>query len=519
MACVLFVSCSDDKIEEVPYEGVAELKSFGFYAEDNEGVLTMDYIAEEIASEMKIRLPEGTNKSALVARFTTADDNVVAVGTTLQVSGETPNNFEYPIDFVVKNSENNTSKSYSVEVGKILKRVWSKIGQISATDAGMPLEGDVVMRINPKDNTPYIAYIVEHTTTVEGEEETIDKVSVAKWTGSAFEKIGASAFTNQAADIDITFDADGVPYLLYLERGSYRYNDRDYTADMATVLKYANSKWNAVGEPMFSLKASTSTGICIAIDPVSKQPVVMTVSDDRNADAAIIRRNLEFSSFNGSAWTSGQKIPDRPAVDGSTHMSYKMTAKTSGNDIYFGMANNGSVADVPNGNTIYKYANGTWSTIVDGGFMKAGASATSIQDFSFDIASNGDLYALSADDVNGGIWHPRLFKYSNTDQTTAEVGGTLEKVVESRHLYRMTLDHNDTPFAIYVDNTSELLKVVNIDSETKQWSDPMVLSDVLVDQVGDIEFDKDNNGFVVGISDDADTRTILLYGYLLEADE
>ena len=91
VCAALSTGCTDTEIgNNKPLAEVAKLESFGFYAEDNLGVLSEDYTAP-ISSEMLIRLPAETDKTALVARFTATDNTKVFVQTKEQTSGTTPN--------------------------------------------------------------------------------------------------------------------------------------------------------------------------------------------------------------------------------------------------------------------------------------------------------------------------------------------------------------------------------------------------------------------------------------------
>ena len=73
----LFVSCSKDEVPEVVvYE--AGMTSFGFYVEDNEGVILEDYVVSAITgTSIVLQLPEEVDKSSLIARFTVTENDVV----------------------------------------------------------------------------------------------------------------------------------------------------------------------------------------------------------------------------------------------------------------------------------------------------------------------------------------------------------------------------------------------------------------------------------------------------------
>ena len=71
-------------------------------------------LVSEANKTIAISLPYGTNVSCLVANFTTTGASV-KVGTTIQVSGTTPNNFGSPVTYTVT-AENGMSQDYVVTV-------------------------------------------------------------------------------------------------------------------------------------------------------------------------------------------------------------------------------------------------------------------------------------------------------------------------------------------------------------------------------------------------------------------
>jgi len=68
----------------------------------------------ETAKTIAVTLPSGTNKTALVATFTTTGASV-KVGTTTQTSGTTPNNFASPVAYIVTAADSTTA-TYTVTV-------------------------------------------------------------------------------------------------------------------------------------------------------------------------------------------------------------------------------------------------------------------------------------------------------------------------------------------------------------------------------------------------------------------
>lgn len=71
-------------------------------------------VINETAKTISVTVPNGTNVTALVATFTTTGSNV-KVGTTLQTSGTTANNFTSPVPYIVTDA-NGSSVTYTVSV-------------------------------------------------------------------------------------------------------------------------------------------------------------------------------------------------------------------------------------------------------------------------------------------------------------------------------------------------------------------------------------------------------------------
>ncbi len=82
----------------------------GFSITSPAGIGTVDESAKTIA----VTVPYGTNLGALVATFTTTG-TVVTVGSTVQASGVTPNDFTTPVEYVVT-AEDGTKATYTATV-------------------------------------------------------------------------------------------------------------------------------------------------------------------------------------------------------------------------------------------------------------------------------------------------------------------------------------------------------------------------------------------------------------------
>ncbi len=89
------------------------ITAFSFEAADNSG-LTADVAATITGTTITATVPFDTDVSALVATFTTTGVSV-KVGSTVQVSGTTANDFSSPVQYVVTAADN-TTQTYTVTV-------------------------------------------------------------------------------------------------------------------------------------------------------------------------------------------------------------------------------------------------------------------------------------------------------------------------------------------------------------------------------------------------------------------
>ena len=84
-----------------------EMMTFGFASPNANGTITGNTIG--------LTVPFGTNLSALVANFTSSPNSIVRVGSTVQVSGTTPNSFVSSLMYTVV-AQDGSAKDYTVVV-------------------------------------------------------------------------------------------------------------------------------------------------------------------------------------------------------------------------------------------------------------------------------------------------------------------------------------------------------------------------------------------------------------------
>ncbi len=107
---ILFSACK--KKDGTPPSNLAGVLSFQI--KDVPATFTIDETQKKIFNADS--LPFQTNVSSLVAIFTSVPNSIVKVGTTVQISGSTINNFTSPVVYTVVAQDGSTTRSYTVNV-------------------------------------------------------------------------------------------------------------------------------------------------------------------------------------------------------------------------------------------------------------------------------------------------------------------------------------------------------------------------------------------------------------------
>lgn len=446
----LLAACSDDDdgIDE-PVYGKATMTSFGFYAEDNQGVLFNDYVASGISSSIAVLLPDYVDKSSLVARFEVTENDVVHVSTVQQTSGVTANDFTVPVDYIVSEGTNNTK--YTVTVGNLPDAVWT----MAATTTTNLRE--FTMKVNPASDIPYLAYVLS------ADEYEDQKVGTFKLDEGALVPVGAETFSEGRADnISLAFNSEGVPYVCFADYTNVNPAAPTSTTSSASVMAFNGTSWDYVGgnagKGITDVKITYNEIVLKADD----QPMLFCMN---NAAGALARRELNISDFNGSTWTSSIKMPGRAA----SLYAYNPKAKLVNGNIYLAIynADHGTFS-------VYKNVNGTWTTIVDQ-FLDEGATTGNLRDFDMAVDAGENIYIAVADDQAGAnIYRTKVKKYTAETGTWSTIASPLEVDFSVTREFSLAVSPAGIPFLLYR-NSSLFPEVVSLDTETQQWTTPVVL--------------------------------------------
>ncbi len=448
-----FSSCSDDNNDGVDEVVEAKLLTFGFYAEDNAGVLLKDYVATDISSTIKIAMPALINKSELVARFTTNEGNVVLIDGVTQVSGTTVNDFTIPVDYIVSDGKQNVK--YTINVTKASDMSWKLMSKFAEKE----VFSGAVLKLNPVDNIPYLAFKLRNSDS--GDKQ---KMTVVRLDGESWKYVGPSeGFSDgevASSHLDFDFSAGGTPYVAF--------GDKSVTtvSGAASVMKWSGSAWNYVGNKGMIDAQSTNLHLSVLGDD---DIILSQINNSRNV--SFPRRAMLVSTYKGS-WQNGEL----PLLASGTPVYTCDLAKANG-AVYLLSINRGIVDEVNYGYSVFEYKDGKWSALLNN-YLESNASQTSIVGMDIAAFEDGTVYVLTGDDAAvKDDYRLRLRKYDPVKKEWSTVGGGQLNVPMDKSIsYAVAVAPDGTPFVVYSDiKDQDYPKVIYLDNETKQWTDPVSL--------------------------------------------
>lgn len=424
---------SDPKLTSFKFELVNNLEAVG---EDIEGEISGDAIS--------VPMIKAADKTKLVATFTTTPTNVVKVGDAVQVSGETANDFTNPVDYIVSNSDGSKSALYSVSI----RTVNGKLEPI-VTYSERPVAG-AVLRVDPFNKSPYIAF--KEASVSGAESASADKLTVVNFVDGAWNVVGSAGFSNKVAKEHFDFDIDS-------KEGLYvAYADNEASPKSAKVMGYSGGSWSLVG----SGAANNFMAQNLSLAAMSDNNLVLLQKCNAKSDP--FKRNyLVASLFNGS-WKN-EMILD------ITEMSAATVCK-AGNVAYAVVVRRGGSVPFD----VLKYSSGSWSSL-RANFLREGATHTYTLFSNIAAKEDGTVYVLTADDARTNDEYRLVVeRYSPTTQTWSVVGDYYPYVVNRSDKVEFAVAPDGTPYILYYDNANKKLNLTWLDSETKQWADPLVVA-------------------------------------------
>ncbi len=445
VALTALASCNKEKEEPVIIPE-PELTSFKFELANNQEAVSSDIEGVISKGAVSVSMMKTADKSRLVATFTANEGNVVKVGDVVQVSGETVNDFTNPVDYIVTNSDGSKNAMYSVSVTSVNGKLEPLV-----TYSALPVS-DAVLRVNPDDKAPYIAFKEK---SVSGSESAgADKLTVVNFVDGAWNVVGSVGFSNKVASSNFDFDVDskGGLYVAYA-------ND-ETSPKSANVMKCSGEAWSVVGSGAVNNFMAQN----LSLAAVSDNNLVLL--QKCNAKAEQFKRNdLVASLYNGS-WNNSTVLD-------ITSMAAVKTCK-AGTTAYAFVIRRGN----PYPHDVLKYADGSW-TALRANFAREGASQTG--SFVYDIAAteDGTVYLLTVDDAQTtSEYRVIVEKYSPEAGSWSIVGGGYYPFVngDNHDVAKLAVAPDGTPYMLYYDYKNTTLRLTWFDTDTKQWAEPVVVA-------------------------------------------
>lgn len=441
----LFVSCSsdDDEVKKPTEPAEVSLNSFGFYQEDNDE-LFKDYVVEGITgSNVNIALPAQVDRSSLVARFITSENDKVTVAGNVQVSGETVNNYTNSMEYML--NEEDSNDIYTITVTEQASAVWSSLPTFETEVRS------IAMDINPVTFAPAIGYISNP------EEYNDRKSNFITYEENQWKQIGAENFSpSRARSIDIGHKPDGTPLM------SFR--DDDLDPSMTSVMAYTSNSWNYVGGAGFSSVPAEVSSISADNDG---NIFGFYINDNR--DDPSNRRGVFLRTFDGSAWS------DLP-ITGRTGAARAIKTQQVNGVVYLTVLDFGEGQGI----SVYKYDDGMWTTLADK--MKE-SDETTIYYYNASMAvdEQENVYVAYAENNGEGTdYQLKVKKYSSEDETWSTLGSNIA-TTEVRD-FDLAIDVYQNPLLLYKNDTENPV-VINFDDETYNWGNSTVLSNLEADDL------------------------------------
>lgn len=453
---VLFTAgCGDDKTDDNNGPtGEAELTAFSFKAENNPDYLLKDYAGTISGTKISVKVPVGTDLTALVATFeTAAAESTVTVNGTAQVSGTTANDFSVGVDYLVSLGKKNAL--YTVTVSELPAAVWTKVTEWEQEASSVRLE------IDPTDNMPCLAITKD------------DAVMFAKLNGNTLTGEIVSDRKGQYPGFGIT--NAGQPYLFSYESAN----------SSGTITTKAGGTWTEVCNSIE--RTASQTGPTIGF--IDGKIFVFTVNDNRTPSTR--RRLIDVATYDGGAWTTSGDIPGRSIARG-----FWPIVRTKGGTMYLFVLNPVS----PNSFSVYTYKNGTWSTIIDEyayPSSEAGAETPTYHSASLycpDMAidDEGNIYLGICYDFS-----PQVLKIDAKTKEINRIGSIIPSPGSvAGRMCRIVFSPLGKLYMIYRDS-NDMLQAVTFDEKAKDWTMPAQISTEPVFNEFECKFAEDGTAYAV----------------------
>lgn len=473
-AAFAFAACTPEE-KVVPVVDVT-MSSFGFYAVTNDA-LKSDFVVENPSENIRIVLPYGTEDEtlkSLVPTFVVTDGAVVTVDGEAVESGVTAIDFSHTIEFLVTVNEKSNAQ-YTVTVS-----ISGPSSFAAAAKTEEKIDKGPYLRISPKDNSPYIAAVLDA-------EDAAQKYPVLfRYDGAALASVCTVAEV-RADQPTLGFAPDGTTYFVFYNYISKFANV--YRIDGTAAVEVGDMNATELITPLTSSEYST-----IGVAPLASSNLYVAYGINSRT-AEIPRRTLNLCHWDGSSWTQGtaNPIPGRNA----SNYAYESFTKMVNGEQYLMVFNQ----DVQN-LSMYKFTGNGVSTVFENlAFNKPDTEEQGkihLNGLDFDIASDGTPYILAlveASSTVGSGYSPAVYRYNASDNSTSIIGGVMQIDGQAAKYFSLAMDSNDVPYMAYCDPETKYARYTYIDSKTKVWAEAKTLSSVAARNIS-IAFAEDGTGYI-----------------------
>ena len=362
------------------------LLAFGFYKEDNPGVLEQDYIAKIRGLNIDMAIHETVDLTKLVARFQTTAGATLKIGAVTQESKKTINNYSTPVTYTFTDAGLQAPLAFTMNFSFIGPQWWM-IGDKTI----VPFRtGGIRMAIDPISKMPYITF-----TKGPNDDAGVSipdaqrKVGVMRYTGTTWGNVGdvAGISPGKVEDPDIAFDDEGILYLGY----------KDYfNADQrSSVQKYINDAWEVVGAERFTPMKADKHSFTVG---ENNQPIVAL---SIQTTPGFTRRALYVTNYINGTWTNTTPPTTNPllidcyvfkGLDGKSYLA---------------------ILDRSSNVSMFKLVGGVWQQVGPVGFR----ATDGLPGYTSVIGAadvNGNVY-IGFQTVSGGKRLNRIMKFNGTN--------------------------------------------------------------------------------------------------------
>lgn len=456
------------------------IQSFGFYIADNPG-LKEDYKGIVKGMNIQLAVSETVNLTNLVARFETTSGVTLKVGTVIQESRKTPNDFTNPLICSLNEASLSTPLNYTINISFVGAQ-WILFGD----NLTVPTASGIKLAINPINYLPYFIY--QRT----GKDETgvsiatdDKKVAVMGYTGTSWQNLGSSKGISEfRADVPgIAFDREGTPYVAYKD---YLNGDQK-----ATVLKYNGSAWSVVGSSRFTPIKVDYLSFALTANDV---PMVSMAKNGTDA-TGVPARGLYVMNFSNSSWND-------VTPPGGITVFYDQIIRGLDNKMYVGIMDRSTGVNKP---SLYKYDNNIWTAVGPTSFTAPDA-IVGFQPVSIAVDKTGQAYlAYQIAPSSGRLNH--VMRFNKATSTWQELGNAVSSGGESGK-FALAVDNDNKLYFAYANASSVIFKTFN--AETNNWNTERK---VISEKVNEFDMQIAPDGTVYLVASIASNNKTVVYKY------